>query len=194
MRRGVRPVLVVMLALLLGVGSAAWVLARGVQRGGVHNGPWATNLKIGSAAADPWTRASVAIAGLLALSREETLYFTAFTDSSGAPLRTSRCYRIAGRDPAARWWSITVYGADHYLIANPENRHSASMDGVARDADGGFVISAGRTAPASNPLPLGARGADAPFSLTLRLYNPAPEAVAAPATTPLPSIDVEECG
>lgn len=193
MRRGVLSAVVLMLGLLIGVGSAALVLARGVQGGGVRNGPWTTNLAIGSAAADPWTRASVAIAGLFALSREETLYFTAFTDSHGVPLRSSRCYRIAGRDPGARWWSITAYGADHYLIANPENRYSVSMHGVVRDADGGFAIYAGRAAPAPNPLPIGAREADAPFSLTLRLYNPSPEAVAAPATTPLPGIETEAC-
>ena len=194
MRRGVMTAIVVMLGLLIGVGSAALVVGRTVQGAGIRNGPWATNTKIGTAAADPWTRAAVAIAGLLALSPEETLYFTAFTDAAGAPLRSSHCYRITGRDPSARWWSITAYGADHYLIPNPENRWSISKTSVARDADGGFTIAAGRSAPAPNPLPIGTREPDAPFSLTLRLYQPTPEVAAAPATTPLPAIEAEACG
>lgn len=194
MRRGVLVAVTLMLGLLIGIGSAALRIGQGLQTGDVRNGPWATNTTIGSAAADPWTRASVAVAGLLALSREETLYFTASTDSAGMPLRSARCYRIAGHDPAARWWSITAYGPDHFLIANPENRFSISKTQVSRDPDGTFVISAGMPAPAPNPLPLGVREADAPFSLTLRLYNPAPEAAAAPATTPLPSIEAEACG
>lgn len=193
MRRGVLSAVVVTLGLLIGVGSAALRIGQGLHDGGVRNGPWTTNLTIGSPAADPWTRATVAVAGLLALSREETLYFTAFTDSAGSPLRAGRCYRIAGRDPAARWWSVTAYGADHYLIANPENRWSVSKTNVERDPDGTFVISAGRPTPAPNPLPVGAREADAPFSLTLRLYDPAPEAAISPATTPLPVIEVEAC-
>ena len=49
MRRGVLSAVVLMLGLLIGVGSAALVLARGVQGGGVRNGPWTTNLAIGSA-------------------------------------------------------------------------------------------------------------------------------------------------
>lgn len=194
MRRGVLVAVTGMLGLLIGVGSAALRIGQGLQSAGVRNGPWATNTAIGSAAADPWTRASVAVAGLLALSRKETLYFTASTDSAGMPLRSARCYRIAGRDPAARWWSISAYGADHFLIANPESRFSVSKTQVARDPEGAFVISAGSSAPAPNPLPIGAREADAPFSLTLRLYNPTPEASAAPATTPLPSIEAEACG
>ena len=77
----------VVLALLLGVGSAWWRLTTVLERGGVANGPWLTNVHIGSPSADPALRAGVALAGLLALGRSETIYYTAQTDGDGAALR-----------------------------------------------------------------------------------------------------------
>ncbi|HUS23833.1 MAG TPA: hypothetical protein VM369_02715, partial [Candidatus Binatia bacterium] len=70
--------------------------------GALHNGPWTTMAATGSAHANPSERAAVAVAGIYALSQDEAIYFTAFTDDSGAPL-TGRCaYRVHGAPPAAR--------------------------------------------------------------------------------------------
>ncbi len=132
-------------ALVLGVGSAL-LLLRGGLGGTIAVGPWMTSDVIGSADADPYTRARVAIGGLLALNRSETIYFTAATDSDGEALRMQCTYKIIGSDPPARWWSITAYAADHYLIPNPQDRYSYGGNTVAREDDGSFVISAGPSA------------------------------------------------
>ena len=174
----------------LGLGSA-WLAAMWLPGAStVTNGVWTTDLTIGSAAADPYLRARVAVSGVLALNKSETLYYTADTDASGAPLSSACVYRIEGRDPAARWWSMTAYGPDFYLIANPADLYSESRTTVTRGPDGGFVIRVARAAQAGDWIPLG--DADR-FRLTLRLYNPDPSVVAAPDTAALPRLIKESC-
>ena len=94
----------------------------------VADGPWKTSLVAGSPQSDPYTRARVALHGLLALNRKETIYYTATEDSDGAKLDGNCRYEVRGRDPNTRWWSITAYGADDYLIPNPGNLYSVSAD------------------------------------------------------------------
>ncbi|MEO8606159.1 MAG: DUF1214 domain-containing protein [bacterium] len=170
--------------LVLGLGSAQVMVRRGVAAAMVRNGAWQTSLDTGSAAASPYLRAQVAVAGLLALNRDETIYFRADRDESGHRFDGSCDVVIDGSDPAARWWSITAYAEDNYLIANPEQRYSFSQSTVQRQADGQFRIIASPRRQAGNWLPVAA----APFDLTLRLYNPAPEVGADPAGVALPRI------
>ncbi|MGB5092394.1 MAG: DUF1214 domain-containing protein, partial [Parvibaculum sp.] len=106
------------MALLLGTGSAYLALQDAQARGGIHSGPWATSTRFGSPEADMYTRARVALFGLLALDKKETMYFIANTDSNGEKLSGSCTYRVQGHDLAARWWSITAYASDSFLIPN----------------------------------------------------------------------------
>ena len=100
------------LAIVLGLGSAyvAAFSLRGDSQ--LRNGPWQTNLLIGSSTADPYIKTYIALTGLLALNKSETLYFEAHEDSAGKPLDGKCSYRIDGKDPDARWWSLTVYGSE----------------------------------------------------------------------------------
>jgi hypothetical protein len=160
--------------------------------GAVANGPWQTSLAAGSAQADPWTRAAIAVHALFALPRSETIYFRATRDSAGNRLNGTCRYRIHGRDPDARWWSITAYGADDFLIANPAHRYSVSQTEATRAKDGAFTIDAGGARPPSAPsawIPAG----DSRFWLALRLYNPGPEMALDPANAALPAIDTVWC-
>jgi hypothetical protein len=169
---------------------ATWlVIFRHNMPGGVQDGPWKTNLLIGSSGGSIYTRASVAVHGLLALNRSETVYYTAATDDGGERLNGQCTYTVAGRDPPARWWSITVYGTDDYLIPNPANRYSISKTSVMRGVGGSFVAPIAPKASGPNALPTGGQK----FSLTLRLYNPDAAVVADPAHVPLPSIKKVSC-
>jgi hypothetical protein len=173
----------------LGLFATWFFVFRGAMPGGVSDGPWKTNLSVGSASGDMATRASVAVHGLLALNRSETVYYTAVSDTGGEAL-DGRCdYLIAGRDPAARWWSITAYAEDDFLIPNPQNRYSISKNSVLHEAGGGFTASVSRKPTGNNVIPV----ADAPFSLTLRLYNPDPRVVADPAHAALLTIQKVAC-
>lgn len=180
-------------ALVLGAGSAILFIRAGGLGGGIAVGPWQTDLTIGSTQADPYTRARVAVAGLLALNRGETIYFTAGRDDAGDRLRISCTYKITGSDPPARWWSITLYGEDHYLVPNPQNRYSVGGKTVMRNEDGSFIISVGPQETDGNWIPVGDGQNGDTFTLTLRLYNPDEKAARNPGGIALPQIAKEAC-
>ena len=179
--------------LLAGGGSALWTM----KRGGLAavGGGWQTSQLAGSIDADPWTRARVALTGLLALNRSQAIYFTTATDSSGARLSESCRYRVNGGPLPARWWSVTVYADDDYLPQNEDNALSFDATRVGPDGSGRWqALVAPRRTPA---VPDGAWASShkaGRFTLTLRLYNPTPAAQANAALVPLPTVTRLDCG
>jgi hypothetical protein len=179
----------IVLAILLGAGSAAYAIY-GLSGGDiVRNGPWRTDLRAGSPSADNYTRSYVALTGLLALNKNETIYFEATSDSAGEPLDGNCSYRIEGADPDARWWSITVYGHDHLLIPNTANRYAVSQTTVLRATDGKFTIRLSATPEQGNWIATSEEG----FEILLRLYNPGELLRQRPESALLPSIIKEAC-
>ena len=132
-----------------------------------------------------YTRAVVAVHGLFALNKSETIYYSVLTDDSGQKFSGDNVYRIEGKAPEARWWSITVYGADNFLIPNDLNRYSYSSNSVMYDQNGKFTIYISKNRKPGNWLPLGDRQK---FLLSLRLYNPGESIRKNPATVELPHI------
>ncbi len=176
-------------AVLLGLGSAWWVLKKApwmVQS--VQVGAWKTNLLAGSPDADIYTRATIALNALLALGRDETMYFVAVQDDDGRPLRSHCSYRVEGAPPKAKWWSITAYADDMFLFDAPNKQYSLNGTTARLDANGRFAFTTGVQEQAGThwlPTP-GNRG----LVLTLRLYNPEPDLQAAPASLNPPTIHV----
>jgi len=175
--------------IVLGLFATWATVIRGTMGGDVSDGPWRTSLYTGSSEGGPYLRANIAVHGLLALSREETIYYTAAGDSDGNALDGNCTYRVEGRDPPTRWWSITAYGSDDFLIPNVADLYSISMNSVARWADGTFVVTLSKAQAEGNWIPVvGGR-----FDLTIRLYNPQAAVVADPAHVALPTIKMAGC-
>jgi hypothetical protein len=189
MRTFLKIIGVLAIGVVLGLAATWATVIRGGWGGAVSDGPWKTSLTVGSAENGMYSRASVAVHGLLALNRSETIYYTANTDSAGERLSGKCTYSVTGRDPPTRWWSITAYGADDYLIPNAAGRYSASMSSVLRGDNGEFGVVVGKKGSGNNWIPVG----DGPFSLSLRLYNPDPKVAADPAHVALPTITRESC-
>ena len=189
MRVALKIVAVLVVGILLGLAATWATVFRGTLAGGINDGPWRTSLEAGSSQGDIYLRARVAVHGLLALNRSETIYYTTSTDGDGAPLNGQCTYRIEGRDPPTRWWSITAYGADDFLIPNSAGIYSASMHSVTRDASGKFAVTVSKDRPAGDWIPVG----DGRFNLSIRLYNPNPSVVADPVHVALPTIVKERC-
>jgi hypothetical protein len=175
-------------AVAVGIGSA-WVVLRKVtwSHTVVQVGAWTGSTLTGSPDADIYTRARVALGGLLALGRDETMYYIATQDDAGRPLRSHCTYRVEGQPPTARWWSITAYADDYFLFDAPNKQYSLNGTTAQLDNRGQFVLSTGPAAqPGIHWLPTpGNRG----VVLTLRLYNPTPDLQAAPSKLQAPRVN-----
>lgn len=186
-------------AVALGLGSA-WAVLRSVSNYGAAAGPWRASTLAGSPEADLYTRARVALGGLLALNREETMYYVASTDSAGQLLRARCSYRVSGVPPKARWWSVTAYAQDLYLFDNPQQRYSVNGQTAVLDVQGRFAFVSGPAAPPAAAMPAVApsEGAvpwiptpgDGGLFFTLRVYNPEAALSAAPGTLQAPVIEL----
>jgi len=157
----------ILLGAVLGVVSAYLVLSLTPDFLWIKNDPWKTSMVAGSEQADPYTRAIVAKNYLYMLNRSEAIYFIADTDGE-KKLERNCDYRIEGKDLPARWWSITVYGDDKYLIPNEFGKYSVTSANVVRH-NGSWTIYISKNPKGENWIPL--RG-DGGFYITLRLYNP----------------------
>lgn len=176
-------------AVAVGLGSA-WAVLRGVSNYGSAAGPWRASTLAGSPEADLYTRARVALGGLLALNREETMYYVASTDSTGLPLRARCRYRVSGLPPKARWWSLTAYAQDLYLFDNPQRRYSVNGQTAALDSQGRFAVVTGPVAPSADAVPWIPTPGEGGLYLTLRVYNPEAALAAAPGTLQAPKIEL----
>ena len=186
----VQTSVLVLAALVTGVLATKPVIGFMVDRAAIHNGPWRTNIGTGRSDGGLYVSAAVAVAGLYALAKEETIYFAAFTDSQGQKLTGGCQYLLTGSAPASRWWSLTMYGADHYLVANPGNIYSRHAGNLMFESDGSYRLQIAAEAMPGNWLPSPPKGA---FSITLRLYNPAPTVYQNLSHIALPDIHRESC-
>ncbi len=183
--------MVTAISLILGAGSALWIVNHPPRGFLVSNGPWVTSLKLGSAEGDMYLRAIVARQGLLALNKTEAIYYIAEDDSEGERLRSGCDYRVEGDDLPARWWSLTLYGQDTFLVPNQPGIYSYNMKNLKREEGGAYRVFISRTMKNGNWLPSGDK--DQKLSLGLRCYNPQPVLYERPATVRLPRIIKEGC-
>lgn len=162
-------------AIRRGVDVAREQLAQGPPR---QPGWMSPEIYIGRYATDYAYRAGVARYGLGANLPEDALYPSTTTDASGAPLVAARAYRLRfapGETPPVNgFWSITLYDAAGYLVANAADRYTvSSRDDLVTDKDGGITLDIHPGPPATgreaNWLPT---PAECGFNLLGRLYWP----------------------
>lgn len=173
---------------VIGMIATRWMLDRtppGVMQ---SFGPWSGSPLIGSEDGSAYLRALISHSGLLALSRDEAIYFFARQDSALRPLRAECRYRIEVASPPARWWSITLYGEDYFLV--PHDGHYYSVSGADEAPGTSRIFTIGKVdEPAADALPGPERGR---MVLTFRLYQPEvdPEHW---DRIPMPSVEREAC-
>ena len=152
-----------------GAGFAAYTVRAGAFGSSVRIGPWTTGTDFGAADAGAYTRATVALRGLLALPAREARYYTAAVDDAGRPL-DGRCrYRIEGGEAGGAWWSLTLYDSDGFLVANSANVWSVGSAALPAAERRSWTILA---APGPQPGRWLPTGGIERFELTLRSYLP----------------------
>ena len=155
--------------------AAAMQMIEGHTRS-LSKAPWRYSTRLGRYGDDLMLRAATAFKGLGALAADIALYLNTDYDHDGQPLHGEHLYRIRFEDggalPADAFWSVTLYGADRYLAANPLQRFAlGNRSALQRDADGSLSLHVSHReppGPQSNWLP----APDGPFYLILRLYHP----------------------
>ena len=181
-------------ALMLGIGSAWYMIERGSLLTTDKVGPWSGWISEGNPNADPYTKAHVARSGRLPLTSTVARYFVAHTDSAGRTLTSACEYSVEGSPLNARWWSLAVYDEYGGLIENPSTRYSFNSEEALRHSDGTFRINLSSKARPENWLPSGT--ADQHLVLLLRIYSPRETDASGIGLIPgdrLPKIERIEC-
>ncbi len=186
-----RPLGVLCLGTVLGLGATAAVLTHRFDPAAVRNGPWTTWSGVGTANIDPYARAIQARTGEVALVAAEGVMFVADRDSAGAPLSGRCTYRLSGPLPYARLWTLGLDTVSGEVVDNEARRHAFTSTGIVRRQDGSFTIEVSSVVHSGNWLPA---PADGPFVLLLRLYEtPLATTPAELGTAALPTIAATDC-
>lgn len=188
-----RLFVVTLLGLTLGALSALWfggMVSAGPRIGSaIEIDGWRSDWSIGSENADPYVRARVARNGLLALRKEEAVYFMRNEDDAGARLTDVCTYRVSGGSYPARWWSITLYDGDNRLPMNTDQRLSFDQSQAAEvfpDTAQNWAFQISARTPENPSAPWVSSKAGGEFDLTLRLYQPDSSVLSDPAGTLVP--------
>jgi len=142
---------------------------------------WSVAYKgFGNFGTDYELRAFVAFLGLGANIPEDAVYPTSSIDSAGNPYNGANKYVMhfaKGQTPPVNgFWSLTMYSADGYFIANPINRYAiGNRNQLKYNADGSLDLYFQNLSPGKDkesnwlPAPSGI------FNLCLRMYWPKEE-------------------
>lgn len=188
-------IIAALIGVLVGGGSALWaggMISGGPQIGNAVNvDGWRSDWSIGSKTANPYVRAVVARNGLLALRKEEAVYFIKSEDAAGDPLQERCVYRVSGGSFPARWWSITLYDAASKLPMNEDGKLSFDKTQAAyifEDEDTEWTFQVSSTEPQDFLMPWVSSKAGGRFDLMLRLYQPTDALLAEPEATLVPPV------
>jgi hypothetical protein len=186
--------LVVLLAALLGISSAYFIIEREEPFNAVTIGPWHAYPKAGTAEADPYSVAIYTRGAVVPLASGEGLALVARKDSAGHQLDPTCIYRIAGQTPSARLWTLTAVDGHGRLVDTLPGRVNLASDTLLRAPDGTFEISAARRPHSGNWLPLAANAkAGDGLRFVLRLYDAPVTTGAALDGVSMPEIDRQGC-
>jgi hypothetical protein len=152
------------------------IMAHFKNAGRMENG-WLFSTQTGSYGTDYLQRALITAIGLGANRPQDAIYPTSEMDASGKPYTGANKYVIhfdKGKLPPVNgFWSLTMYDADYFFVANPLNRYTlSSRNKLVTNKDGSADLYIQSASPGKAkeanwlPAPTG------PFKLMFRFYWP----------------------
>lgn len=163
--------LFVFLAVIVGLAVGVYRIAKlENSKSFFRNGNWtgSKSLPLGK---DDLITAQVSVFALFALPSEEAIYLFARRDEKNELLHSENDYSISGNvhQLKAKYWSITAYGKDLYLIPNAEDRYAFNNTSLQTDSAGNFSIIISPVKKTGNWLP--SPFEKKRFNLVLRIYK-----------------------
>lgn len=170
--------------------ARASLAAEGKSLNGVArvNG-WSISRDVGRYGIDYRHRALIALVGLGANLPDDAIYPITGVDGDGTTLNGSNNYVIrfpkGQLPPAKAFWSLTMYNAKHFFVANSIDRYAiGDRDRLKFGDDGSLTLYLQHASPGkeeeSNWLP----APKGDFYLMLRIYWPQPQALSGAWTPP----------
>lgn len=166
-----RTFLVILLAIVFGSAVAIYRTTHPSEGTiTVANGVWLANKEM-NMGEDKLLTAQIALGATFAIQPSEVIYMIAMADNKGNTLNSGQDYVIKGKKEwlRARYWSITLYGGDHFLIPNEIDKFSFNVANTQFEQDGSFKIHVSPTEKAGNWLP---SGQEEKMFFLLRMYHP----------------------
>jgi DNA sulfur modification protein DndE len=147
------------------------------KMGTLENGWNVTRTGMGTYGTNYVQRAVVALIGLGANLNEDACYPNCQVDETGQKLNGAKKYIMhfeKGQTPPVNaFWSITMYGSDELLVANPINRFAiGDRDHLKYNDDGSLDIFIQHERPGKDKEANWLPAAKEDFSITMRLYWP----------------------
>ena len=108
---------------------------------------------------------------------EDAIYPLTQVSGDGRALTGRNSYALRfprGQEPpVGAFWSLTLYDAQGFQVANPINRFAiGDRDPLARDPEGALELFIQHADPGAERRPNWLPAPEGPFNLTLRLYAP----------------------
>jgi len=163
----------------------------------VRNDIWTSIPSAGDPKRSIYTRAYVSTHGLFALSKPESVYFSSEIDIEEAALDGSSCYVLSSTEIQSasiipRWWSLTVYNNDGYLVESTEKQYSYNSENIIYNSNGEFEIYLA-SKPSNNISNWLKTPSEELFSVILRVYQPGEEFFSNLSRVDLPIIKKVSC-
>lgn len=179
------------IALVGGGWSAALVMDRFDGAGSLRVGPWEANRLSGSPEADPYSKARAARDGDLTLGLGEGIALRAARDSVGEILQRRCIYRLAGRTPAARLWTLSAFDPEGRALRPSTGRPAGLVSNdLLRSDENDALVHVGPVAQAGNWLAVDGTG---PMILALTLYDTPATSSTGGGEISMPTIELVRC-
>jgi hypothetical protein len=138
---------------------------------------WGIFLKTGLYGTNYLDRALVTAIGLGANRPQDAVYPTSETDADGKPYDGAHKYVMhfdkGQMPPAQAFWSLTLYNAEYFFVANPLNRYTlSSRDRFKHNQDGSVDLYIQSESPGKDKEANWLPAPKDKFVLMLRLYWP----------------------